>query len=99
MGNKIVTEADRKATKPLPGAPRIKAAGGQKRSLERGSHIRSKKNPGKRPHQGTCTYSVLHFMGRQRVISMLSISRVLPKRAAARITRACSAGAAGNSRC
>ena len=45
MGNKIVTEADRKATKPLPGAPRIKAAGGQKRSLERGSHIRSKKNP------------------------------------------------------
>ncbi|MFV0600352.1 MAG: hypothetical protein ACK5NE_00710 [Brachymonas sp.] len=52
MGNKIVTEADRKATKPLPGAPRIKAGNGQKRSLERGSHIRSKKNPGKRPHQG-----------------------------------------------
>ena len=52
MGNKIVTEADRKATKPLPGAPRIKAAGGQKRSLERGSHIRSKKNPGKRSKKG-----------------------------------------------
>jgi hypothetical protein len=25
---------------------------GQKRSLERGSHTRSKKNPGKRPHSG-----------------------------------------------
>ena len=52
MGNKIVTEADRKATKPLPGATRIKQGAGQKRSQERGSHIRSKKNPGKRPHQG-----------------------------------------------
>lgn len=52
MGNKIVTEADRKATKPLPGAPRIKQGDGQRRSLERGAHIRSKKNPGKRPHQG-----------------------------------------------
>ena len=52
MGNKIVTEADRKATKPLPGAPRIKQADGQRRSQERGSHTRSKKNPGKRPHQG-----------------------------------------------
>ncbi|MGC9561685.1 MAG: hypothetical protein AB7V34_07500 [Brachymonas sp.] len=52
MGNKIVTEADRKATKPLPGAPRIKASGGQRLSKERGSHIRSKKNPGKRAHQG-----------------------------------------------
>ena len=52
MGNKIVAEADRKATKPLPGAPRIKQADGQRRSQERGSHIRSKKNPGKRPHQG-----------------------------------------------
>ena len=52
MGNKIVTEADRKATKPLPGAPRLKAGAGQRSSQERGSHIRSKKNPGKRPHQG-----------------------------------------------
>lgn len=30
MGNKIVTEADRKATKPLPGATRIKQGAGQK---------------------------------------------------------------------
>ena len=52
MGNKIVTEADRKATKPLPGAPRLKAGAGQRSSLERGSHTRSKKNPGTRPHQG-----------------------------------------------
>ena len=52
MGNKIVTEADRKATKPLPGAVPAKIGGGQKSSLERGSHTRSKKNPGKRPQQG-----------------------------------------------
>jgi len=52
MGNKIVTEADRKATPPLPGAPRIKQGDGQRRSQERGSHIRNKKRPGKRPHQG-----------------------------------------------
>lgn len=52
MGNKIVTEADRKATKPLPGAPVPRQGGGQKQSLERGAHTRSKKNPGKRPHQG-----------------------------------------------
>ena len=52
MGNKIVTEAMRKATKPLPGAP-VKPQGvGQRLSLERGSHTRSKKNPGKRPHSG-----------------------------------------------
>ena len=31
--------------------PRRKASG-QRRSQERGSHTRSKKNPGKRPHQG-----------------------------------------------
>ena len=37
-----------------PGADRLRAGGGkgQKRSLERGSHTRSKKNPGKRPHSG-----------------------------------------------
>jgi hypothetical protein len=52
MGNKIVTEAMRKATAPLPGAAVKKQAVGQRRSLERGSHTRSKKNPGKRPHQG-----------------------------------------------
>lgn len=54
MGNKIVTEADRRAT------PRPKAAAGtaytsghgQKVSLERGSHTRSKKNPGKRAKKG-----------------------------------------------
>ena len=55
MGNKIVTEADRKATpavKPLPGTAVVRLGGGQKRSQERGSATRSKKNPGKRPHQG-----------------------------------------------
>ena len=52
MGNKIITEAMRKATPPLPGAPRRKQAVGQKGSQERGTHIRGKKNPGKRPHQG-----------------------------------------------
>ncbi|HPK32562.1 MAG: hypothetical protein KDF67_19810 [Ottowia sp.] len=52
MGNKIVTEAMRKATKPLPGST-VKPQGiGQRLSLERGSHTRSKKNPGKRPHSG-----------------------------------------------
>lgn len=52
MGNKLVTEADRKATKPLLGAPAPRLGGGQRKSLERGAHTRSKKNAGKRPHQG-----------------------------------------------
>ncbi|WP_169717460.1 hypothetical protein [Comamonas serinivorans] len=52
MGNKIVTEADRKATPPLPGATKARQGAGQRVSLERGSHTRSKKNAGKRPHQG-----------------------------------------------
>ena len=52
VGNKIITEAMRKATAPLPGAPRPKLGAGQKSSLERGVHTRNKKNPGKRPHQG-----------------------------------------------
>ncbi|MCK9514506.1 MAG: hypothetical protein WCZ18_03470 [Ottowia sp.] len=52
MGNKIVTEAMRKATPPLPGAPKRKQARGQKVSQERGAHIRGKKNPGKRAQQG-----------------------------------------------
>jgi hypothetical protein len=55
MGNKIVTEADRKRT-PRPVAPNgvtLLAQGrGQRLSLERGSHTRSKKNPGKRAHSG-----------------------------------------------
>lgn len=54
MGKKIVTEADRRAS-PRPDAPKgvtFTAGRGQKRSLERGSHTRSKKNPGKRPHSG-----------------------------------------------
>ena len=55
MGNKIVTEADRKATKsvkPQPGTAVVRHGGGQKRSLERGTATRSKKNPGKRAHKG-----------------------------------------------
>ena len=34
MGNKIVTEAMRKATPQLPGAPRIKQGAGQKVKVE-----------------------------------------------------------------
>jgi hypothetical protein len=52
MGNKLVTEADRKFTKPLEGASTRKQGTGQRVSLERGSHTRSKKNPGKRAHKG-----------------------------------------------
>lgn len=54
MGNKIKTEADRVAT-PRPAAPAgvmFTAGRGQKISLERGSHTRSKKNPGKRAKKG-----------------------------------------------
>lgn len=54
MATKIRTEADRKAT-PRPPAPKgvtYTVGRGQKRSLERGSHTRSKKQAGKRPHQG-----------------------------------------------
>ena len=55
MGNKIVTEADRKRSatpKPLEGFVVRRSGGGQKTSLERGTATRSKKNPGKRPHKG-----------------------------------------------
>ncbi len=55
MGNKIVTEADRKRTAPLPlppGASRVRHGGGQRVSLERGTATRSKKNPGKRAKKG-----------------------------------------------
>ena len=55
MGNKIVTEADRKRT-PAPKLAEglvVKREGtGQKGSQERGTATRSKKNPGKRPHKG-----------------------------------------------
>lgn len=55
MGNKLVTEADRKAT-PAPkvanGASPLRSGIGQKVSQERGKHTRSKKSAGKRPHQG-----------------------------------------------
>jgi hypothetical protein len=53
MSKKIRVEADICAPKPIP--PKgytTKTGHGQKISLERGSHTRSKKNPGKRPQQG-----------------------------------------------
>jgi hypothetical protein len=55
MGNKIRTEADRKrtaATNTAEGLRITREGAGQRISLERGSHTRSKKNPGKRPHKG-----------------------------------------------
>jgi len=55
MGNKIVTEADRKFTPPLPTLPGVtlRTGGrGQRVSLERGVATRSKKNPGKRSKKG-----------------------------------------------
>jgi hypothetical protein len=54
MGNKIVTEADRKRSpKPvLPKGVTRAVSRGQKVSLERGVATRSKKNPGKRAHKG-----------------------------------------------
>ncbi|WNO03663.1 hypothetical protein [Rhodoferax mekongensis] len=51
MGNKIFTEADRKATPrptPLAGQSLPTPGRGQRVSLERGVATRSKKNPGKR---------------------------------------------------
>jgi len=55
MGNKIVTEADRKrtpATKTAEGFRIARQGSGQRISLERGTATRSKKNPGKRSHKG-----------------------------------------------
>ncbi|WP_010108182.1 hypothetical protein [Verminephrobacter aporrectodeae] len=55
MGNKIVTEADRKRTpppKPMPGVTLRTPGRGQRVSLERGITTRSKKNPGKRSRKG-----------------------------------------------
>ena len=54
MGNKMSTQAAAKAA-PRPAAPTgvaFTAPHGQKVSLERGSHTRSKKNPGKRAKKG-----------------------------------------------
>jgi len=54
MGNKIRTEADNRATpRPTPANGVAFTQGrGNRTSLERGSHTRSKKNPGKRTHKG-----------------------------------------------
>jgi len=55
MGNKIVTEADRKRTAPpktREGLTIAKQGRGQRISLERGVATRTKKNPGKRSHKG-----------------------------------------------
>ncbi len=55
MGNKMVTEADRKRTprpQPLPGNTPPTPGRGQRVSLERGVATRSKKNPGKRSKKG-----------------------------------------------
>jgi hypothetical protein len=51
MGDQIKTEADTRATLPLRPAQEQKATG-QRQSQERGVATRSKKNPGKRAHQG-----------------------------------------------
>ncbi|HSV46066.1 MAG TPA: hypothetical protein VLJ58_09770 [Ramlibacter sp.] len=55
MGNKIVTEADRRRSPPPPATTSYtppRTGGGQTVSLERGTATRNKKNPGKRPRQG-----------------------------------------------
>ncbi len=55
MGNKIVTEADRKRTpapKTAEGYRIAKEGTGQRISRERGVATRSKKNPGKRAGKG-----------------------------------------------
>jgi len=53
MVQKIRTEADIRAPKPVPPNGQTLTTGkGQKRSLERGTATRSKKNPGKRAKQG-----------------------------------------------
>ena len=55
MGNKLITEADRRATqRPTPpnGAVIPTPGRGQRVSLERGVATRTKKNPGKRSKKG-----------------------------------------------
>jgi hypothetical protein len=54
MAKEFRTEAERKAAPkpiPLPGYTNP-VSHGQKRSLERGTATRNKKNPGKRPKKG-----------------------------------------------
>jgi hypothetical protein len=54
MANKIRTEADRRATPRVPPTPgtNLTTGRGQKISKERGSHTRSKTNPGTRAGKG-----------------------------------------------
>jgi hypothetical protein len=55
MGNKIVTEADRKrspAPKTREGYSITREGAGQKISRARGTATNNKKNPGKRAHKG-----------------------------------------------
>jgi hypothetical protein len=55
MGNKLITEADRRATpRPTPanGVVLPTHGRGQRVSLERGVATRTKKNPGKRSKKG-----------------------------------------------
>ena len=54
MGNKIITEADRRATPRTATVQGTNSSSnaGQRISKERGSHTRSKKNPGKRARKG-----------------------------------------------
>lgn len=53
MPKKIRTESDICAPKPIPAPGSTVTRGkGQKRSLERGTATRSKKNPGKRAKKG-----------------------------------------------
>ena len=54
MAKKIRTEADRIATPSVkpPAGSNGPGHGGQRLSKERGSHTRSKKNPGKRAGKG-----------------------------------------------
>jgi hypothetical protein len=55
MGNKLVTEADRKRSaggKTKEGYTIARQGGGQQISRARGTATRTKKNPGKRAHKG-----------------------------------------------
>jgi len=55
MGQKIVTEEDRRRTpapKSTAGFGQFREGGGQRVSRARGSHTNNKKNPGKRAHKG-----------------------------------------------
>ncbi|MBC5764273.1 hypothetical protein [Ramlibacter albus] len=55
MGNKLVTEADRKraaVSRTQEGYTIARQGGGQKISRARGVATRTKKNPGKRAHKG-----------------------------------------------